>query len=57
VARQFARHLQTLDPACEVPPARLLPIRRRRAIPYLYTPAEIATLMDAAGDLHGPLHR
>jgi integrase/recombinase XerD len=56
VARQFARHLQTLDPACEVPPTRLLPIRRRRAIPYLYTPEEIAALMDAAAELRGALH-
>jgi integrase len=56
VARQFARHLQTIDPACEVPPTRLLPIRRRRAIPYLYTPAEIAALMHAAGQLRRPLH-
>jgi integrase/recombinase XerD len=56
VARQFARHLQTLDPACEVPPTRLLPCRRRRAIPYLYTPQEIAALMRAASQLRGPLH-
>ena len=33
VVRQFARHLQTIDPACEVPPAGLLPDRPRRAIP------------------------
>ncbi|MCA1698998.1 MAG: tyrosine-type recombinase/integrase, partial [Actinobacteria bacterium] len=55
VARQFARHLQTLDPACEVPPARLLPYRSRRAIPYLYAPEEITALLDAAGDLEPPL--
>ena len=29
VVRQFARHLQTIDPACEIPPARLLPYRAR----------------------------
>lgn len=56
VARQFARHLQTLDPACEVPPTRLLPVRRRRAIPYLYTPEEITALMRAARRLRGRLH-
>jgi integrase len=55
VVRQFARHLQTIDPACEVPPARLLPYRPRRAIPYLYEPHEIAALMDAAGELQPPL--
>ncbi len=55
VARQFARHLQTLDPACEVPPAKLLPYRSRRAIPYLYEPAQITALIDAAGKLQPPL--
>jgi integrase len=55
VARQFARHLQTLDPACEIPPARLLPYRSPRAIPYLYTSEEITALMDAAADLEPPL--
>lgn len=55
VVRQFARHLQTLDPACEVPPAQLLPYRSRRAIPYLYEPAQITALMDAAGTLEPPL--
>jgi integrase len=55
VVRQFARHLQTLDPACEVPPARLLPYRPRRAIPYLYEPQEITALIDAAGQLQPPL--
>jgi integrase len=50
VVRQFALHLQTLDPACEVPPARLLPRRSRRAVPYLYSPEDIAALMHAAGE-------
>jgi hypothetical protein len=49
IVRQFARHLQTLDPACEVPPAQLLPYRAPRAIPYLYEPEEITALMRAAG--------
>jgi integrase/recombinase XerD len=56
VARQFARHLQLTDAACEVPPARLLPVRRRRAIPYLYEPEEITALMQAAGKLKRPPH-
>jgi integrase len=55
VARQFARYLQTIDPACEVPPARLLPYRVRRATPYPYTPEGIAALMRAAGGLPLPL--
>ncbi len=55
IVRQFARHLQTIDPACEVPPARLLPYRAPRAIPYLYEPQEIVALMRAAGDLEPAL--
>lgn len=55
VVRQFARHLQTLDAACEVPPAKLLPYRSRRPIPYLYEPAQITALIDAAGTLQPPL--
>lgn len=55
IVRQFARHLQTIDPACEVPPAQLLPYRAPRAVPYLYTPAEIRALMHAAGALEPAL--
>lgn len=55
VVRQFARHLQTIDPACEVPPARLLPYRTPRAIPYLYEPEEITALMRAAEELEPSL--
>ena len=55
VVRQFARYLQTIDPACEVPPRRLLPYRVRRATPYPYTPSEIAALMRATDGLPLPL--
>ena len=55
IARQFARHLQTIDPACEVPPARLLLYRARRAIPYPYTPEQIVALMRATDGLPLPL--
>lgn len=51
IVRQFARHLQTLDPACQIPPAQLLPYRAPRAIPYLYEPEEIIALIRAAGEL------
>lgn len=51
--RLFARHLQTLDPRNEVPPADLLPAQARRATPYLYTPQEIAALMHATTILRG----
>ena len=55
VVRGFARHLQALDPATEIPPADLLPRRTRRATPYLYTSQEVARLMAAAARLRSPL--
>ena len=48
VARGFARHLRAFDPATEIPPARLLPSRSCRAVPYLYSGADIAALMRTA---------
>ena len=55
VARGFARHLATIDPASEVPSKDLLPGHRPRIAPYIYTDAEIAALMDAARGLTPPL--
>jgi integrase/recombinase XerD len=51
VVRIFARHLQALDPATEVPPDDVLSRRQWRIPPYLYSPEEIAALMNAAGGL------
>jgi integrase len=51
VARGFAEHLATIDPASEVPPTDLLPGRRPRIAPYVYSEAEIAALMAAARQL------
>lgn len=56
VARGFARHLQALDPRTEVPPTGLLaPPTTHRAVPYLYSEADIAALMAAARALPSPL--
>ena len=49
--RIFARHLQALDAATEVPPEDVLSRRQGRVSPYLYSPQEIAALMSAAGGL------
>jgi integrase/recombinase XerD len=57
LVREFARHLATIDPACEIPPLKLLPFRPRRAIPHLYQPAEIVALMNAASALPLALQR
>lgn len=55
VVRIFARHLKTLDPATEIPPADILPHPIRRSVPYLFSPGEITALMNAAGRLSPPL--
>jgi integrase len=49
--RIFARHLQPLDPATEIPPVDVLSRRYGRMPPYLYSPQEVSALMDAAGRL------
>jgi integrase/recombinase XerD len=51
VVRIFARHLQALDPATEVPPGDVLSRRYRRIPPYLYSPEEVSALVSAAGGL------
>jgi integrase len=55
MVRGFAAHLRTIDPATEVPPADLLPIRWRRANPYLYSDGDIAALVAATATLRFPL--
>ncbi len=55
VARGFARYLATIDPSSKVPSKDLLPAARPRVAPYIYSPAEIAALIAAAGELTPPL--
>jgi integrase len=55
VVRGFAAWLRTVDPAAEIPPAGLIPSRKHRATPYLYTDAEVAALIAAASSLRFPL--
>jgi integrase len=55
VVRAFARHLNAIDPAHEVPPTGLLPVRTHRATPYLYSDADITALMAAARQFRSPL--
>lgn len=55
VARGFARYLATIDPASEIPSTDLLPGHRPRIAPYIYSDAEIAALIAAAGKLRPPL--
>ena len=55
VVRGFAAYLHTIDPATEVPPRGLLPGGTRRAVPYLYSAADIAALLTQAERLRTPL--
>jgi site-specific recombinase XerD len=55
VVRGFARHLATLDPACQIPPADLLAAPSHRPPPYIYSAEEIAALIHAAGTIGAPL--
>jgi len=51
----FARYVATLDPESEVPSTELLCASRPRVAPYIYSPAEISALIEAAGQLTPPL--
>lgn len=55
VVRGFARYLQTVEPATEVPPAGVFPARRHRPAPYLWSDDDIARLLAGARALHPPL--
>lgn len=55
VARGFARYLQTIEPATEVPAAGVFPARRHRPAPYLWSQQDIYRLLDGARTLRSPL--
>lgn len=55
IARGFARYLQTMDPATEVPPPGVFPARRHRPSPYLFRQRDICRILQAARALRPPL--
>ncbi|MFV2013665.1 MULTISPECIES: tyrosine-type recombinase/integrase [unclassified Micromonospora] len=55
VVRSFAAYLHTLDPTVPVVPPGLLPSRGRRAVPYLYSDADLAALLQQTESLKTPL--
>src|SRR6266566_1543816 len=55
VVRGFAAYLHSLDPSAEVIPAGQFRPGVCRATPYLYSPAEIGSLITAAAGLQPPL--
>ncbi len=55
VVRGFARYLQAFDPDTEIPPPGLIYSPAPRVTPYVFSDADIAALMTAAGKLNPPL--
>lgn len=55
VVRGFARYLQTIIPATEVPPSGVFPARRHRPTPYLWSQGDICRLLEQARSLRQPL--
>jgi integrase len=53
--RGFTAYLHPRLPGIEVPPADLLPLRTKRATPYLYSADDITALMTAARGLRSPV--
>lgn len=49
--RSFAAYMHAVEPANEVPPRGVFVHRTHRTAPYIYTPAQITALLDAAAGL------
>lgn len=55
MVRRFAQYHLATEPRTEVPPADLLPYRYRRPVPYIYSDAEVRSLLRAAAELPSAL--
>jgi integrase/recombinase XerD len=55
VVRGFARYLHAIDPAHQIPPPGLLAVPRRRPAPYLYSPDELACVLESTRLVRPPL--
>lgn len=55
VVRGFARYLQTIEPATELPPSGIWPTRNLRPTPYLWKDEDVVRLLEAARQLQPPL--
>lgn len=55
MVRRFALHFRALDPRTEVPATDLIPYRKQRRTPYLYSDADIRALIRECARLRGPL--
>jgi len=52
--RLFALYLNPLDPHTEIPPAGMLPYRKERKSPYIYSDQEVVRLVHTAKTLPSP---
>jgi integrase/recombinase XerD len=50
VVRGFARYMAGIDPRTQIPPTGLIPLRRHRRPPFIYSGSEILALMAQARD-------
>ncbi len=50
MVRQFATWLSAFDPQTEVPPRRLIPSRRRRNRPHIFTDADVVKIAGESPD-------
>lgn len=55
IVRRFARYLHAIDTRTEIPPQELLPYRKHRATPWLYSRQHVRILVRDAAALRGPL--
>ena len=55
IVRCFARYMSAIDPSTEIPPMGLLAKGHRRATPYLYSDAEVVSLLAAARTMRNAL--
>ena len=53
--RGFAKYVATIDPATEIPPCGVWPSTSPRPTPYVWSPADIGRLLDAARQMASPL--
>jgi integrase/recombinase XerD len=53
--RRFATYLRNVDASVEVPPPGMIPSGPRRATPYLYSDADVDSIVEAAATLPNPL--
>lgn len=55
MVRCFAKHVSAFDRRTEIPSQDLLPFRKRRRTPYVYSDEDVEALLETTRELRGPL--